>query len=329
MTRIACGTDFTACITTKGQLYTWGTNKWGNLGIENITYTNEQYVVRTPCLITSLLNKFIIQISCGSKHMMALSSDRKLYSWGSGDFGVLGHGNETGVNKPQLVKDLVAEEIIFITCGEFNSGAISSLGRLYLWGNGKFGRLGNVNQFKVGLGSEENENAPRLVMDSTIQKEKIFFVSIGFYHTICCTSKKYITNLVDAKTFSWGYSENGRLGSVDKSECDQKKKVLTPREVYQLKGNKISQVYAGHHHSMAISLGGKVWGWGENVNRVLGEMKNEGEKKKSSKSTILYLPEELYINKNLIVYFIFKKANDWRNTRSVGCLFYQFYLVER
>ena len=34
--KIACGTDFTACITVKGQVYSWGTNKWGNLGVENI-----------------------------------------------------------------------------------------------------------------------------------------------------------------------------------------------------------------------------------------------------------------------------------------------------
>lgn len=77
--------------------------------------------------------------------MMALSSDRKVYSWGSGDFGVLGHGGETGVNKPQMIKELVGDEIIFITCGEFNSGAITSTGKLYLWGNGKFGRLGKFD----------------------------------------------------------------------------------------------------------------------------------------------------------------------------------------
>lgn len=74
--------------------------------------------------------------------MMVLSSDRKVYSWGSGEYGILGHGNENGINKPQLIMDLFDHEIIFITCGEFNSGAINSTGRLFLWGNGKFGRLG-------------------------------------------------------------------------------------------------------------------------------------------------------------------------------------------
>jgi alpha-tubulin suppressor-like RCC1 family protein len=77
--------------------------------------------------------------------------------------------------------------------------------------------------------------------------------------------------------------------------------MMTPREIILLKGNKISQVYAGHHHSLAISLTGKLWGWGENVNRVMGELKSEGDKKKGSKNAILYFPEELLINKNLVV----------------------------
>jgi alpha-tubulin suppressor-like RCC1 family protein len=181
--RVSCGTDFTACITVKGHVYSWGTNKWGNLGVENMHYTTEQYVVRQPTLIEGLLGKFIIQISCGGKHMLALSHERRVYSWGSGDYGVLGLGDEIGHNTPQLIKELANEEMICIITGDFNSGAINTNGHLYLWGNGKFGRL--------GLGSEENYNLPKKVEDA-ILKEKVFFCSIGFYHTIITTSRKSI-----------------------------------------------------------------------------------------------------------------------------------------
>lgn len=180
VSRVACGTDFTACLTVKGQVYTWGTNKWGNLGVENMHYTSEQYVVRQPALVEGLLGKFIIQIACGSKHMMALSHERRVYTWGSGDYGVLGLGDEIGHNSPQLVKDLANEEMITIITGDFNSGAINTNGHLYLWGNGRFGRLGH--------GSEENYNFPKKVED-VISKEKVFFCSIGFYHTILTCSK--------------------------------------------------------------------------------------------------------------------------------------------
>ena len=180
--RIACGTDFTACLTVKGHLYTWGTNKWGNLGVENIAYTSEQYVVRQPTLVQALVEKFIIQVCCGSKHMLALSHDRRVYSWGSGYYGVLGLGDEIGHNSPQLIKELANEEMITILTGDFNSGAVNSSGHLYLWGNGKFGRL--------GVGSEESYNLPKKVVD-IISNEKIFFCAIGFYHSICCSSNEF------------------------------------------------------------------------------------------------------------------------------------------
>jgi alpha-tubulin suppressor-like RCC1 family protein len=177
--RISCGTDFTACITEKGHLYTWGTNKSGYLGVENITYDGDQAIVTTPTLVKTLVNKFIIQVVCGSKHMMCLTSERTVFSWGSGDNGILGHGNSYGLNKPELIKELKNDEIIFIAAGDFASAAINIKGHLFLWGKGKYGIL--------GMGSEENNFIPKRVVDNSIDQEKIFFVSLGFYHTLCCS----------------------------------------------------------------------------------------------------------------------------------------------
>lgn len=62
VTRVSCGTDFSACITVKGQLFTWGLNKWGNLGVENNTFDSKQNIVNTPTLVKTLINKFVIQV---------------------------------------------------------------------------------------------------------------------------------------------------------------------------------------------------------------------------------------------------------------------------
>ncbi len=111
--------------------------------------------------------------------MMALSSDKLVFSWGAGEGGQLGHGTEAGLDKPQVIKALRNLNIIFIAAGEFNSGAVDSDGMLWLWGQGGYGRL--------GLGTEENFNIPKKIDDSVLEKEKIFFVTLGFYHTICAT----------------------------------------------------------------------------------------------------------------------------------------------
>jgi alpha-tubulin suppressor-like RCC1 family protein len=71
----------------------------------------------------------------------------------------------------------------------------------------------------------------------------------------------------------------------------------------------IGQVFAGHYHSLAIaSNGGKIWGWGENTDSVLGSFDEDNEEggntnsqnKKKSKKIIFYKPMELKANKNLI-----------------------------
>lgn len=179
--RVSCGYDFTACLTQTGKLYTWGTNKYGNLGVENKGNENNQQIVIEPELVSSLSNLTIMQVECGKNHMMCLCSSGKVYSWGSGENGVLGHGNNAGLNKPQMIKELKKETICFIAAGEFNSAAIDSQGALYLWGQGKFGRN--------GIGNLDNLNSPQRVVDSGIDKDKVCYVSLGFYHTLCCTCK--------------------------------------------------------------------------------------------------------------------------------------------
>jgi len=39
------------------------------------------------------LNERIIQVSCGKKHTVVLGESRKLYSWGSNEFGQLGRAS--------------------------------------------------------------------------------------------------------------------------------------------------------------------------------------------------------------------------------------------
>jgi len=123
----------------------------------------------------------MIKVACGSKHMMALTNEKNVYSWGSGEGGQLGHGNEAGLDKPQLIASLRNLDIIFIAAGDSISGAIDLNGQLWLWGMGNFGRL--------GLGTEENINMPKPINDASLEKEKMFFVALGFYHTICATGK--------------------------------------------------------------------------------------------------------------------------------------------
>lgn len=73
---------------------------------------------------------------------MALTSRGKVYSWGNGQGGRLGHGNQTGKSTPVIIEELRDEEVIMIESGDAHSGCITGKGKVYVWGVGLNGRLG-------------------------------------------------------------------------------------------------------------------------------------------------------------------------------------------
>ena len=56
-----------------------------------------------PKLIESLKCKRIRDVACGSSHSAAVTSSGELYTWGSGEYGRLGHGDNVTQLKPKLV----------------------------------------------------------------------------------------------------------------------------------------------------------------------------------------------------------------------------------
>lgn len=54
-------------------------------------------------MIEVLKSKRVRDIACGSAHSAAITSSGELYTWGLGDYGRLGHGDNTTQLKPKLV----------------------------------------------------------------------------------------------------------------------------------------------------------------------------------------------------------------------------------
>ena len=116
----------------------------------------------------------VLEVACGGAHTLVLTSSREVFSWGSGFFGQLGHGDgkdsteprrlhemhgldikQLQVRAPLLVFHVVAVNtgtLPFVTppslitrlqAGENHSAALTSFGEVYTWGRGEFGVLGH------------------------------------------------------------------------------------------------------------------------------------------------------------------------------------------
>jgi E3 ubiquitin-protein ligase HERC4 len=120
----ACGASHSVAVNNWGQLFCWGSNSVGQLGLDT-----SLGIVQIPRIIKSLATSIVVQIACGQKHSLALTNNGELYSWGSNSNGQLGLGEHLKMNfKPKLITGLVAVPIAFIACGGYHSIVVSKSG---------------------------------------------------------------------------------------------------------------------------------------------------------------------------------------------------------
>ena len=127
----------TACVTRGGEVFTWGSGYGGRLG------HGDQRDQLTPRRVDTLIDVIPKHVSCGRFHTAVCTEDGKVYIFGDGQCGQLGHGNKESKNYPVLVKALKGKHITQVQCGMYhNSMALTSSGYVFTWGAGASGLLG-------------------------------------------------------------------------------------------------------------------------------------------------------------------------------------------
>jgi serine/threonine protein kinase len=223
---VAAGTDHSLACTHDGHVYSWGAGLFGALGHGNSENLNapKQIIPFSP---SWSVVKFV---GAGNSYSVALTSDGKLYSWGSGVSGVLGHKNEQNYDVPKLIDSLKESVVAQISPGRGHVLALLESGEVHSWGNGEEGQLGHGNAW--------NQLAPKEIQFfKTLSKEKVIDISAGWYHSLALTNSGHI--------YAWG-SAHVHLGAKEKDE-DQ----LTPTLVFGLKQAKVKFITAGYNHSVA------------------------------------------------------------------------------
>jgi alpha-tubulin suppressor-like RCC1 family protein len=131
--QISAGRNFAVALDDQGNVFSWGTNDYGQLG-----QGQTDRFKSIPEKVRFLSN--VVQIACGDFHVLALTSSGEVYSWGSGSDGQLGIGTTSNQSTPTLIKSL--PKISKINCGGGHSGFITSDFQLLMCGRGVDGQLG-------------------------------------------------------------------------------------------------------------------------------------------------------------------------------------------
>ena len=242
---VHAGAEHVVAISLQGSCYTWGHGVGGRLGRGDV------YDSAIPAIVGHLNSVFVVTGDAGDAHSAVISDGGTLFTWGSGAFGRLGHGDELDCHHPKKVsmqikqvldqqksgdgkKNVRGSDEVQDGEGKSTAEATSSLlsvqndqivsvscgttNTLAVAASGRLYAFGGGLFGKLGLGDEKNRLNPHVVDTGGISKnnEQVVEVSCGAFHTICLTKSGCV--------YGWGFGGtlNSRLGLGEERTGDPK-----------------------------------------------------------------------------------------------------------
>ncbi len=234
--QIEAGENFTIVLKENGTVWSWGNNKYGQLGNGTTVQSG------VPQKVKELSN--IVYINAGATFAFAINNRGEVFAWGDNRYAQLGDGTVTGRTKPVRTSQIT--DIKKISAGYYHTVALRNDGTVYFWGNPKMNP--NVQGY-------EFERIPIEVDIQNIQN-----ISSGKSHIIALSE--------EGEIYTWGENESGQLGNGVVGN-----RVTSPQKV-ELSVN-ITKIEAGMEYNVALDDSGHVYAWGSNLYGQLGDGTNE------------------------------------------------------
>lgn len=215
------------------------------------------------------------EAACGDGTSFALSHRGKLFSWGRGKYGALGHNHERNISAPESISALASESIKRIACGRWHCVALTETNKLFSWGRNHVGQLG------IGLVSRSVGSPTLVVLEpgSTIQPS-LRDIGAGEAHTVAIADVAHKdkrrategTTSTQVHAFAWGENSDCRLGDIADAKLHHTpqivrsldrllrrlKTTLAPEPAFR----ENSIVTCGKAHTLVLTKFGQVVTWG-------------------------------------------------------------------
>ena len=283
---VACGEDFSVVLDAQGYLYSTGSSEFGQLGngetgehfvsANKIAFANANVLTRRTTFCHAPHEKLHMNnepakvvplgsggdddgdvrlqaIACGKHHTIALeaASDQKprIFTWGCGNYGCLGHGIQADEYFPRQVgvMNTVALGVVptssSTTLGEAASSSSSSTNAVVKIAAGTHCSLvqtpnGHVYYWGKHRSVGEATMRPSLVDVLANNQHVVQHVAAGGQTVVCSTSLR--------QTVAWGQGPYGELG------LGSAKSSSKPTFIESLDGCQVLDVACGYGHSLFV-----------------------------------------------------------------------------
>ncbi len=319
---ISAGYDHVLLLGSDGNVYAWGNNSAGQLGV-----TSTEDTVTVPTLVDKLCGKNIVAVAAGDRFSLALSGDGTVYSFGINDKGQLGYeltdsSAEFSVT-PKTIKTLNGISVAKISAGAASAIAIDENGQAYLWGSTANFVLGEelTPDHKLPYLLPTSKTTPPITCAALSANHSAFLLNdstIGFMGV-----NEYgqygngTTNAEASKKFNIT-TNTATLNITDIAVSDQQTVLLGSDGKVYTAGNRLPNnaesasntfvplfdedektaiaIAAGYQNAAMIASDGSVWAWGDNSHGQLGN--DEAGIAKATPTKVIKSDDFSYITDN-------------------------------
>lgn len=215
--QVACGDEFGLALTNvdaqgRGQLWSWGRNHAGQLGIGVANATNIGRAGRVKLNSTTNLSD-IVDFAAGDASVVALRRDaagvQTVWCWGLQTNGRLGNGFTTAANISypiQVMKSagVPLTNITQVSMGVSHCVALDSAGMVWAWGTNDDGQLGNG-------GTTQSAYAATVKTAAGVDLTNIVSIAAGGDQVNLNSYTLAIRD--DGSIYGWGYNAHGETGN--------------------------------------------------------------------------------------------------------------------
>ncbi|BDR53296.1 hypothetical protein KIM372_12030 [Bombiscardovia nodaiensis] len=251
-TAISAGAHTSFAIGDDGNTYAWGNGFY----YSSVSSNKLSNVLPVPVSLPP--NVTFTDIASTIATTVALGSDGKVYTWGTGQAGANGNGKTPPTEITHTSTNFVPQAIstpagVTFTQISTNAAANSSVlaldsnGNAWGWGRNESGMTG-IGNATMWITTPTRVSAPAGLTFTS--------VSAGSRHGMFTGS--------DGNTYASGW------GSITGTGTNGFVNVLTPTRVNTPTGVTLTQISAGNDYTLAIGSDGKTYAWGAGTNGILG-----------------------------------------------------------
>ena len=294
---ISAGFDHVLMLGSDGNVYAWGDNTEGQLGI-----SNNHEMLRSPTLVEGLMGKNIISVSAGNRFSLALSDNGRVYSFGRNTLRQLGYDLTEASEKfsitPTRIDALSNVCITKISAGTNSAIAIDQNGKVYLWGSTQNCVLGVANSpaSTLPFAMPDSKTTTPIVTSAISQTHSAYLLSdgtvgfMGLNHLgqygngetnsdksirfrITDTASLCVTTVATSNGQTVLLTADGRVltaGARISNKEDSASNVFVPLFEENDSAPVAITIAAKYQNGALIAADGSVWAWGDNSCGQLG-----------------------------------------------------------